>query len=195
MAPQQLPQTRLPCGVSAGLLRRDKKDPQGWSPSTGGSPLCPTYVYIPDIPNSEPGGFTIKQRGHRPKGTRNLQDPYLLRRGRVPKGKHLRRRFDALLDLIGSFSITGSLLVSVNIEERIVEALFAIASKLRLQPNLLPTWFRLNATTSLRISRSADSTASHHEYSQIGYSRTPSKWAVQQTGTDTSSAPWGMFLK
>ena len=58
---------------------------------------------------------------------------------------------DALLDLIGSFSITGSLLVSVNVEERIVEALFAIASKLRLQPNLLPTWFRLNATTEGRI--------------------------------------------
>ena len=58
---------------------------------------------------------------------------------------------DALLDFIGRYSNTGSSLVSVDVEERLIEALFAIASKLRLQPNLLPTWFRPNATTEGRV--------------------------------------------
>ena len=83
---------------------------------------------------------------------------------------------DALLDLIGSFSITGSLLVSVNVEERIVEALFAIASKLPLQPNLncqpIP-WkedildvplFRAPVQTSRRYATSADTALSYEKY-------------------------------
>ncbi len=53
---------------------------------------------------------------------------------------------DALLGFIGTISTTGPLMASVDTEGRIVEVLFAIASKLRLQPNLLPTWFRPNTT-------------------------------------------------
>ena len=56
----------------------------------------------------------------------------------------------ALLGFIGKISSKGSLLVSVGTEERIVEVFFAIASKLRLQPNLLSTWFRPNAMAEER---------------------------------------------
>ena len=58
---------------------------------------------------------------------------------------------DASLGFIGRISCTDPLLVSMDIEERIVEALFAIASRLRLQPNLLPTWFRPNATAGGQV--------------------------------------------
>ena len=51
---------------------------------------------------------------------------------------------DALLGFIDQISNTGIFLVSVDTEERIAEVVFAVASKLRLQPNLLPTWFRPN---------------------------------------------------
>lgn len=51
---------------------------------------------------------------------------------------------DALLGFIGTISTTGPLMVSVDTEGRIVEVLFAIASKIRLQPSLLPAWFRPN---------------------------------------------------
>lgn len=57
---------------------------------------------------------------------------------------------DALLGLIDTIATTGPLMVSVDTEGRIVEVLFAIASKLRLQPKLLPTWFRLNMTAEER---------------------------------------------
>ena len=49
---------------------------------------------------------------------------------------------DALLRLVDGISGKGLLLVSVDTEERIVEIFFAIASKLRLRPNMLSTWFR-----------------------------------------------------
>ena len=55
---------------------------------------------------------------------------------------------DALLGFIGNISTTGPLMVSVNIEARIVEVLFAIASKIRLQPQLLSTWFRPARTST-----------------------------------------------
>ncbi|CAD6565524.1 MAG: hypothetical protein ASARMPRED_007304 [Alectoria sarmentosa] len=57
---------------------------------------------------------------------------------------------DALLGFIGTISTTGPLMVSVDTEGSIVEVLFAIASKIRLQPNLLPTWFRPNPTAEER---------------------------------------------
>ena len=49
---------------------------------------------------------------------------------------------DALLGFVDGISEKGLLLVSVDTEERIVEVFFAIASKLRLRPNMLSTWFR-----------------------------------------------------
>lgn len=49
---------------------------------------------------------------------------------------------DALIGFVGIISTTGPLMVSVDTEGRIVEVLFGIASKIRLQPELLPTWFR-----------------------------------------------------
>ena len=49
---------------------------------------------------------------------------------------------DALLGFVDGISEKGLLLVSVDAEERIVEVFFAIASKLRLRPNMLSTWFR-----------------------------------------------------
>lgn len=58
---------------------------------------------------------------------------------------------DALLGFIGRISNKEPLLVSVDTEERIVEVFFAIASKLRLQPNLLPTWFRPIAIAEERV--------------------------------------------
>lgn len=57
---------------------------------------------------------------------------------------------DALLGFIGTISTTGLLMVSVDTEGKIAEVLFAIASKLRLQPNLLHTWFRPDATAEDR---------------------------------------------
>ena len=49
---------------------------------------------------------------------------------------------DALMGFLGKISTTGPLMVSVDTEGRIVEVLFAVASKIRLQPHLLPFWFR-----------------------------------------------------
>lgn len=51
---------------------------------------------------------------------------------------------DSLLGFIGTISTTGPLMVSVDTEGKVVEVLFAIASKIRLQPILLPAWFRPN---------------------------------------------------
>lgn len=50
---------------------------------------------------------------------------------------------DALLGFIGNISTTGPMMVPLDIEGRIVEVLFGIASRIRLQPHLLPSWFRL----------------------------------------------------
>lgn len=63
------------------------------------------------------------------------------------EGKHFA---DALLGFIGTISTTGPLMVSVDTEERIVEVLFAIASKIRLQPTVLPVWFRPNSIAEER---------------------------------------------
>ena len=49
---------------------------------------------------------------------------------------------DALIGFISEISTTGPLMVSVDAEGRIVEVLFGVAAKLRLQPNFLKTWFR-----------------------------------------------------
>lgn len=57
---------------------------------------------------------------------------------------------DALLGFIGTISTTVPLIISVDTEGKIVEVLFAIASKLRLQPKLLPVWFRPNTTAEER---------------------------------------------
>ena len=49
---------------------------------------------------------------------------------------------DALIGFLSEISTTGPLMVSVDAEGRIVEVLFGIAAKLRLQPQFLKTWFR-----------------------------------------------------
>ena len=49
---------------------------------------------------------------------------------------------DSLLDFTGPIASTGALIVSLDTEERILEVFFAIASRVRLQPKLLNTWFR-----------------------------------------------------
>ena len=49
---------------------------------------------------------------------------------------------DAFIGFIGKISTTGPLMVSVDTEARLVEVMFATASKIRLQPHLLSTWFR-----------------------------------------------------
>ena len=49
---------------------------------------------------------------------------------------------DALIGFLSRTSTTGPLMVSVDTEGKIVEVLFAVAARLRLQPKLLKTWFR-----------------------------------------------------
>ena len=58
---------------------------------------------------------------------------------------------DAVLGFIGTISTTGPLLVSIDTEERIVEVLFAVTSKLRLRPDLLLIWFRSNTMPEERV--------------------------------------------
>ena len=57
---------------------------------------------------------------------------------------------DALLHFIGTVSPAGPLIVSVDTEGKVAEVLFAIASKIRLQPSLLSAWFRQSATLEER---------------------------------------------
>ena len=57
---------------------------------------------------------------------------------------------DALLRFIDTVSPTGPLIVSVDTEGKVAEVLFAIASKIRLQPSLLSAWFRPSATLEER---------------------------------------------
>lgn len=57
---------------------------------------------------------------------------------------------DTVLGFISTISATGPLVVSVDTEGRVAEVLFAIASKIRLQPNLLPAWFQQNSTAEER---------------------------------------------
>lgn len=52
---------------------------------------------------------------------------------------------DALIGMISKLARAGA---SVDTETRIAEVLFGIASKIRLQPHLLPIWFRMGAATS-----------------------------------------------
>ena len=49
---------------------------------------------------------------------------------------------DAFIGFIGKLSTTGPLMVSVDTEAKLVEVMFATASKIRLQPQLLSIWFR-----------------------------------------------------
>lgn len=49
---------------------------------------------------------------------------------------------DILVKFISSISSSGTILVSSQIEGEIAEILFGIASKLRIQPEILPAWFR-----------------------------------------------------
>lgn len=52
---------------------------------------------------------------------------------------------DALIGFVGKLSTAGA---SNETQSRIAEALFGVASKLRLQPQLLPTWFRPSPKSS-----------------------------------------------
>ena len=63
---------------------------------------------------------------------------------------------DALIGFISKISTTGPIMVSVDTEERIVEVLFGVAAKLRLQPKLLPTWFRPTTRAETGINTKAD---------------------------------------
>ena len=55
---------------------------------------------------------------------------------------------DALISFTSNVSTTGSVLVSIEIEGRIAELLFAIASRIKLQPGLVSTWFRPQTGTA-----------------------------------------------
>ena len=63
---------------------------------------------------------------------------------------------DALIGFISKISTTGPIMVSVDTEGRIVEVLFGVAAKLRLQPKLLPMWFRPTTRTETGINTKAD---------------------------------------
>ena len=70
-----------------------------------------------------------------------------------------KRFADALLSFVDGISGKGLLLVSIFTEEKIVEVFFAIASKLRLRPNMLSTWFRptvLKGVTDPHTSKDRD---------------------------------------
>lgn len=54
---------------------------------------------------------------------------------------------DALIGFISTIATTGPLMVHVDTEARMVEVLFGIAAKLRLEPDLLKTWFRPSSKT------------------------------------------------
>lgn len=69
---------------------------------------------------------------------------------------------DIVVNLVSKISSSGSILVSAQTEGVIVELLFGIASKLRLQPEALPAWFRP------RIHGSAD--IPEKDYSSSPYS-------------------------
>ena len=49
---------------------------------------------------------------------------------------------DAFIGFVSKISTTGPVMVSIKTETKIVEVLFTVASKIRLQPQLLTTWFR-----------------------------------------------------
>lgn len=49
--------------------------------------------------------------------------------------------------LIGFISTISSAVLPVDLEAKTVEVLFGVATKLRPQPELLPTWFRPNKKT------------------------------------------------
>lgn len=56
---------------------------------------------------------------------------------------------DALTGVISHISTAGPLMVPVDTEARTVEILFGVAAKLRLEPKLIPTWFRANTQEAL----------------------------------------------
>ena len=63
---------------------------------------------------------------------------------------------DALIGFISKISTMGPVMVSIDTEGRIVEVLFGVASKLRLQPKLLPAWFRPVIQDASRTNSKAD---------------------------------------
>jgi len=52
---------------------------------------------------------------------------------------------DALVGFVGKLSTVGA---SIDTENKIAEVLFGVASRIRLQPQILPTWFRPRTKTS-----------------------------------------------
>ena len=52
---------------------------------------------------------------------------------------------DALITFIGSIASSGPLTIDADTESIVVEVLFNIASRIRLQPEILPVWFRPDA--------------------------------------------------
>ena len=63
---------------------------------------------------------------------------------------------DALIAFISKISTTGPLMVSVDTEGRILEVLFGVAAKLRLQPKLLPAWFKTQTLDDTGFGTKAD---------------------------------------
>ena len=49
---------------------------------------------------------------------------------------------DALIGFVSNSSTTGLVIVSVAVEGKIVELLFRVASRIKIQPSLVSTWFR-----------------------------------------------------
>lgn len=75
---------------------------------------------------------------------------------------------DILITFFNKVSSSGTILVSAQIEGEIVEILFGIASKLRIQPEILPAWFRPRVHGPVDILKET-SDASHSDSGKIEF--------------------------
>ncbi|KAI9837719.1 MAG: hypothetical protein M1819_006653 [Sarea resinae] len=62
----------------------------------------------------------------------------------------------ALMALFGKIAGTSAMIVSADTEGEVVELLFGIAAKIRLQPEILPVWFTLQSHGARRVVSNGD---------------------------------------
>ena len=109
---------------------------------------------------------------------------------------------DALIGYVSALSMVG---LNADTEARMVELLFAIAAKLRLQPEILPTWFR---PSSRGLEDSPDSAPEelspkedfplfyltvayiHHDGRVGDFARTGLLYLIECTGHSTALEQW-----
>ncbi|KAK5161616.1 hypothetical protein LTR04_004031 [Oleoguttula sp. CCFEE 6159] len=102
----------------------------------------------------------------------------------------------ALMSFVGEVTNSGTVVVGIQTQGDIVELLFGIAAKIRLQPEMLPVWFTPSAHSELDVKPVVQKTDSqlidhvHHEGSIGDFARTGLLYVFESASSSEDLEEW-----